>query len=214
MENLLLETKQRLEEEKSKRTREMNNNQQYNDKINMLEKQLMDIQEKYKNETENSQKMKKQLAELRLSKSDVEQKANDLQSLLTGLQAARDALQQEVADLQTRLAQERNARIQMTELQKELEGKIHSLVGDLDRSVTREQQAMEDNRSLSDKISELEKEIASIECELKAVQSRYHQEVKAHQETEKSRQLNNEEANMQEVKGKLQACYWLGNGTN
>ncbi|XP_062539982.1 rho-associated protein kinase 1 [Armigeres subalbatus] len=200
MENLLLETKQRLEEEKSKRTREMNNNQQYNDKINMLEKQLIDIQEKYKNETENSQKMKKQLAELRLSKSDVEQKANDLQSLLTGLQAARDALQQEVADLQTRLAQERNARIQMTELQKELEGKIHSLVGDLDRSITREQQAVEDNRSLSDKILGLEKEIASIECELKAVQCRYHQEVKAHQETEKSRQLNNEEANMQEVK--------------
>ncbi|XP_058836769.1 rho-associated protein kinase 1 [Topomyia yanbarensis] len=199
-ENMLLETKQRLEEEKSKRTREMNNNQQCNDKINMLEKQLTDMQEKYKNETENSQKLKKQVAELRLTKTDTEQKANDLQSMLAGLQTARDVLQQEVADLQSRLAQERNARIQMAELHKELEGKIHSLGGDLERSITREQQALEDNRSLTDKISELEKENASIECELKAVQNRYHQEVKAHQETEKSRLLNNEEANMQEVK--------------
>ncbi|KAL9696346.1 hypothetical protein quinque_015631 [Culex quinquefasciatus] len=196
----LLETNKRLEEEKSKRTREMNNNQQYNDKINALEKQLTDMQEKYKSETEVSQKLKKQVAELRLSKTDVEQKASDLASMLAGLQAARDALQQDVADLQTRLAQERNARIQMTELQKELEGKLHSLGGDLERSVTREQQALEDNRCLSDRISDLEKENASIECELKAVQNRYHQEVRAHQETEKSRLLNNEEANMQEVK--------------
>lgn len=196
----LLETNKRLEEEKSKRTREMNNNQQYNDKINALEKQLTDMQEKYKSETEVSQKLKKQVAELRLSKTDVEQKASDLASMLAGLQAARDALQQDVADLQTRLAQERNARIQMTELQKELEGKLHSLGGDLERSVTREQQVLEDNRCLSDRISDLEKENASIECELKAVQNRYHQEVRAHQETEKSRLLNNEEANMQEVK--------------
>ncbi|XP_062700537.1 uncharacterized protein LOC134284937 [Aedes albopictus] len=153
------------------------NNQQYNDKINMLEKQLMHIQENYKNETENSQNMKKQLTELRLSKSDVEKKAKDLQSQVISLQAAQDALQQEVADLRTRIPLE-SARIQMTELQKELEGMIHSLVGNLDRSVTREQQAIEDNRNLSNKISEVEKKITSIECELKAVQSLYNQEVK------------------------------------
>nr|XP_029715620.1 rho-associated protein kinase 1-like [Aedes albopictus] len=198
------------------------NNQQYNDKIKMLEKQLMHIQENYKNETDNSQKMKKQLTELRLSKSDVEKKAKDLQSQVISLQAAQDTLQKEVADLRTRIPLE-SARIQMTELQKELEGKIHSLVGNLDRSVTREQQAIEDNRNLSDKISEVEnvssgtdgersdskecirpvgriygysglrlsrdrsgspkeipteKKVTSIESELKAVQSRYNQEVK------------------------------------
>uniref|UniRef100_A0A8D8BHX7 (northern house mosquito) hypothetical protein n=1 Tax=Culex pipiens TaxID=7175 RepID=A0A8D8BHX7_CULPI len=40
--------------------------------------------------------------------------------MLAGLQSARDALHPDVADTLTRLAQERNARIQMTELQKEL----------------------------------------------------------------------------------------------
>jgi serine/threonine protein kinase len=197
------ETKKRLDDEQNKRTREMNNNQQHNDKINMLEKQLSDIQEKLKNETDNSQKLKKQIAELRLTKSDAEQKTSDLQSILLGLQTQRDVLQQEVTDLQTRLAQEKNARAQANDLQKELEGKIQSLNNDIDRSVNREQKAMDDNRSLNEKISELEKQNASIELELKAVQNRYQQEMKSRQEFEKSRLVSKEEANMQEVKGRL-----------
>lgn len=36
----LVEIKRKLEEEQSKRTREMNNNQQVNDKINFMEKQV------------------------------------------------------------------------------------------------------------------------------------------------------------------------------
>lgn len=39
-EKLLADVKKRLDDEQSKRTREMNNNQQHNDKINMLEKQV------------------------------------------------------------------------------------------------------------------------------------------------------------------------------
>lgn len=200
-ENLFNETKKRLDDEQNKRTREMNNNQQHNDKINMLEKQLADMQEKMKNESDGHQKMKKQLAELRLSKTDAEQKANELQSILAGLQAQRDVLQQEVAELQTRLAQERNVRAQSMEIQKELEIKILSINTELDRCIHREQKAIEDNRCLSEKISDLEKENASMNLELKSAQNRYHQEVKAHQETEKSRLLSKEEANMQEVKG-------------
>uniref|UniRef100_W4VRL9 Rho-associated protein kinase let-502 n=1 Tax=Corethrella appendiculata TaxID=1370023 RepID=W4VRL9_9DIPT len=199
-ETILNEMKKRLDEEQNKRTREMNNNQQHNDKINMLEKQFADMQEKYKNETEKSQKLKKQIAELRLSKSDVEQKANDLNAMLAGLHTARDILQQEVAELQTRLAQERNARVQFTEIQKEMENKIQTLNNDLERVITREQQVLLDNQSLGEKITQLEKENAGIELELKAVQNRYQQEVKAHQETEKSRLVNNEEVSMHEVK--------------
>jgi hypothetical protein len=40
-ESLLQDLKRKLEEEQSKRTREMNNNQQVNDKINVLEKQVL-----------------------------------------------------------------------------------------------------------------------------------------------------------------------------
>lgn len=200
LESVLVETTQRLQEERNIRTREMNNLQQYTDRISTLEKQLADVQEKYKAEVETGQKCKKQIAELRMLSSNAEQKALDLQSMLLGLQTMRDMLQQEMTELQSQLAQERNTRIKRMEMQKELEVKVQSLCADMERISAREQQVFADNRTLVDRISELEKENASMECELKAVQSRYEQEVQAHQETAKARLLNNEEANMQEVK--------------
>lgn len=45
VEALLAETKKKLEEEQNKRTREMNNNQQTNDKMNGLEKQVIELQD-------------------------------------------------------------------------------------------------------------------------------------------------------------------------
>lgn len=199
-EALLAETQKNLDDEQKIRTREMNNNQHHNDKINTLEKQLADMQENLKSETENSQKLKKQAAELRLAKTEVEQKVTQLQTLISNLQLQRDTLQQEVAELQTRLIQEKNTRTQMKEIQKELESKLQTVSTDLDRCLNREQQAIVDNQTLNEKISELEKSNASLDLELKTAQGRYQQEVKAHQETEKSRMLSREEANMQEVK--------------
>lgn len=203
-ESLLNETKKRLDDEQNKRTREMNNNQQHNDKINVLEKQLQDIQEKYKSETESGQRYKKQIAELRLSRSDAETKATDLQSVMAGLQAHRDALQQEITDLQARLAHERNLRTQALEAQQEMDVKMVSLAGDLERCVTREQLTIGENHTLMEKISTLEKENATLGLECNAAEHRYQQEVQAHQETEQCRVMNRDEANMQEVKA-LQA---------
>ncbi|KAG5684958.1 hypothetical protein PVAND_014164 [Polypedilum vanderplanki] len=201
---VLNETKKRLDEEQSKRKREMTSNQQYNDKVYGLEKQLSDLQEKYKTETENSQKLKKQIAELRLVKSDMEQKMEDLQSIIAGLQAQRDVLQQEVSDLETRFAQEKTARSQSSEIQKELEAKILTLHADMERCTKRELKVLDDNRCLNEKITDLEKENASIELELKAVQNRYQQELNTRQEIEKSYMANKDDTSMQEVKS-LQA---------
>jgi Rho-associated protein kinase 1 len=53
-----------------------------------------------------------------------------------------------------------------------------------------------------EKVSTLEKECASLELELKAAQNRYQQEVRSHEETERTRLVNKEEANMEVVKGK------------
>lgn len=203
VEAMLTETKKRLDDEQNKRTKEMSNNQQQNDKINMLEKQLTDLHEKVKNESDGNQKLKRQLAELRMLQNDAEDKSVELQSIIAGLQAQRDVLQQEVANLQTRLAQERSARTQSIELEKELEVKIMSLSAELERYVQREQQSIEDNHVLNGRISDLEKENATITLELKNTQNRYNQEVIAHKETEKSRLVNKEEANMQEVKGEF-----------
>lgn len=108
--------------------------------------------------------------------------------------------QQEVTDLQTRLAQEKTLRAQAQELQSELENKVHSLNNDLDRNLNREKVTIEENRNLNEKISYLEKENASIQLELKAVQNRYHQEVKSNQENEKSRSVSKDDVDIMELK--------------
>lgn len=198
-EALLVDTQRNLDNEQKIRTREMNNNQHHNDKIVTLEKQLKEMEENFKNETENSQKLKKHAAELGLSKQELEQKVNQLQAIIASLQVQKDTLQQEVMDLQTLLAQEKNARSQLKEMQKEMENKMQTVSNDLERAMSREQQAHEDNRVLTEKISDLEKANAGLDFELKTAQSRYQQEVKAHQETEKTRMLSREEANLQEV---------------
>lgn len=205
-ETMLNETKKRLDDIQNKRTREMSNNQQQNDKINMLEKQLADLHEKAKNESDGNQKLKKQLAELRMLQNEAEDKSAELQSIIAGLQAQRDVLQQEVANLQSRLAQERSARTQSIENGKELEAKIMSLTAELERYAQREQQSIKDNHELNERISHLVEDNATITLELKNTQNRYNQEVIAHKETEESRLMNKEEANMQEVKGKI---WWI-----
>lgn len=200
-ETLVSEIRKKLEDEQNKRTREMNNNQQNNDKMNQLEKQVCDLQEKLKSENENASKQRKLIGELTVAKAANEQIQTELQSMLANLQAQRDGLQKEVATLQGQLSQERSSRNQASDLTQELENKLQNLIIDLDRSKEREDKLAEDNRHLVEKVSYLEKEIAGLALELKAAHSRYNQEVKAHQETERSRLLTKEEANLEAVKG-------------
>nr|XP_023019673.1 rho-associated protein kinase 1 [Leptinotarsa decemlineata] len=199
-EKYLAELKKRFEEEQTKRTREMNNNQQHNDKIQLLEKQVNEMQEKLKGETENCQKLRKQANELTIAKSNSEHRVTEYQSLLQSLQSQRDALQSEVTTLQDQLAQEKKARSQVSDQQLVLENKLQSLNAEMERLSQKEMQTAADNTQLTEKVSYLEKECAGLDLELKAVKNRYHQEVKAHEETEKSRVLNKEEANLEVVK--------------
>lgn len=106
-----------------------------------------------------------------------------------------------MASLQAQLSQERSSRHQLADLNQELEVKIHTLGSELERGIAREEKLSEDNRLQVERISLLEKETASLGLELKAAQGRYNEEVKAHQETERSRLLNKEEANLEVVKG-------------
>lgn len=85
-------------------------------------------------------------------------------------------------------------------------GRVQNLLGELDRAQQRESRLTEDNRQLGEKVSSLEKECASLELELKASQNRYQQEVKAHEETERSRLMSKEEANIEVVKGTVANC--------
>ncbi|EDW34943.1 GL21419 [Drosophila persimilis] len=83
--------------------------------------------------------------------------------------------------------------MQKVEQEIELRKKTEALLVETQRNLENEQKAKEDNRALLERISELEKSHASLDFELKAAQGRYQQEVKAHQETEKSRLVSREE---------------------
>lgn len=83
----------------------------------------------------------------------------------------------------------------------ELETRLSTLHLELEHSHEKEEKATLDNRQLTERVSALEKEAASLTLELKAAQARYNQEVVAHQETERSRILSKEEANLEVVKG-------------
>lgn len=74
----------------------------------------------------------------------------------------------------------------------------------MERSAQRESKLTEDNRQLTERVSALEKECASLALELKAAQNRYQQEVRSHQETERRGLVTKEEANLEVVKGKFQ----------
>ncbi|XP_030377944.1 rho-associated protein kinase 1 isoform X1 [Scaptodrosophila lebanonensis] len=195
-EALLVETQRNLENEQKTRTREIN----INEKVTLLEKQLAEMEENFKNETEHTQKLKKQNAELGFTLKTHEEKVSDMVDIIDTLQKHKEELGQENAELQAQVVQEKNMRSQLKELHKEAENKMQTLSNDIERTLQREQKAQEDNRVLLEKISELEKTNASLDFELKAAQGRYQQEVKAHQETEKSRLVSREEANLQEVK--------------
>ncbi|XP_051861723.1 rho-associated protein kinase 1 isoform X2 [Drosophila albomicans] len=192
----MVETQRKLENEQKTRTRDLN----INEKVLTLEKQLHDMELSFKSETEHTQKLKKQNAELGFTLKTHEEKVRDMCEMIDTLQKHKEELGQENAELQAQMVQEKNLRSQLKELHKEAENKMQTLANDHERTLSREQKAQEDNRALLEKISELEKTHASLDFELKAAQGRYQQEVKAHQETEKSRLVSREEANLQEVK--------------
>ncbi|XP_016999691.1 rho-associated protein kinase 1 isoform X2 [Drosophila takahashii] len=195
-EALLVETQRNLENEQKTRARDLN----INDKVVSLEKQLLEMEQSYKTETEQTQRLKKHNTELDFTVKSQEEKVRDMVDMIDTLQKHKEELGQENAELQSLVVQEKNLRSQLKELHKEAENKMQTLINDIERTLGREQKAQEDNRALLEKISDLEKAHAGLDFELKAAQGRYQQEVKAHQETEKSRLVSREEANLQEVK--------------
>ncbi|KAK7574295.1 hypothetical protein V9T40_011486 [Parthenolecanium corni] len=200
----LLEARKKLEEEQSKRTRELNNNQQVNEKIIGLEKQLADLQDKLKIEGDTSSRLRKQITEITKAKMASEQLATELQAAMPSLQLQRDKLEEEVANLQALLSHERTAHSHVSRLRVELEDRIKACHTELERGAAKEKKLSDDNRQLADRISELEKQYASVTLELKAVQNSYQQELKSRESNEKSRIVSKEEANLEAVKA-LQA---------
>ncbi|CAH0726016.1 unnamed protein product, partial [Brenthis ino] len=197
------DVKQRLDEEQNKRAKEMSNLQFYNEKINALEKQLTEMREKLKQESEAAAKSRKLAADLNAAHVAA---AAVKDGTLANLRAQRDALFEDYSNLSEELGTVKAAK-QMAEASvAEATSRLNAAQAELERSSTRLSQIMTDNRQLSERVASLEKECASMTHDLKTTQHLYQQELRAHQETQRSQMLSKQEANLELVKalqGKL-----------
>lgn len=192
------DVKRRLDEEQTKRVKEMNNLQIYNEKINALEKQLTEMREKLKQESEAAAKSRKQAAELSAAQAAA---AAVSDGTVSSLRAQRDALERECGALSEELGTAKAAKQRAEASVAEANSRLNAAHAELERSSTRLGQIMTDNRQLSERVSSLEKECASMAHDLRASQHLYQQEVRAHQETQRSQLLSKQEANLEVVKG-------------
>lgn len=195
------EAKRRLDEEQSKRAKEINNLQTYNDKINALEMQLTELREKLKQEAESAAKSRKQAAELTAAQAAAAA-VND--GTVASLRAQRDTLERELSTLSEELAAVKASKQRSDSAVAEATSRLNAAHGELERASARLNQIMVDNRQLSERVSSLEKECASLAHELRAAQHLYQQELRAHQDTQRSQLLSKQEANLELVKGE---CY-------
>ncbi|CAB3381685.1 Hypothetical predicted protein [Cloeon dipterum] len=186
----------RLDDELSKRSRDVG----AYERVSSLEKQIAELNDKLKSENDLANRLRKQITELTNARSAAEQMQRDLQMNVSALQTQRDRLKQEVTHLQNQLQLEMSSRSKASGMQHELESRLQSTLSELESAKQREHHLHEDCQGLVEKVSTLEKECASLELELKAAQNRYQQEVRSHEETERTRLVNKEEANLEVVK--------------
>lgn len=200
----LFDAKRRLEEEQSKRSKEISNLQNYNDKFNALEKQLSELREKLKHESEAAAKSRKQAAELSAAQAAAAA-VND--GTMASLRAQREALERERCTLTEELSAIKASKQRSDSAVAEATSRLNAAHAELERSSARLAQIMSDNRQLTERVSSLEKECASLAHELRAAQHLYQQEVRAHQDTQRSQLLSKQEANLELVKGKYKTVY-------
>lgn len=198
--------KRRLEDEQNKRAKEISNLQSYNDKINALEKQLTELREKLKQESEAAAKSRKQAAELSAAQAAA---AAVSDGTVASLRAQRDALERDCSTLSEELASVKAAKQRTDATLTETTGRLNAAHAELERSSTRMSQISADNRQLSERVSTLEKECASLSHELRAAQHLYQQELRAHQDTQRSQLLSRQEANLELVKSKFRTYFHL-----
>ncbi|CAG0892967.1 unnamed protein product [Cyprideis torosa] len=205
-ESLYEDVKRRLEEEQARRTKE---HLTAGSKSN-VEKQLSEVNEKLKLETEASAKLRKQYADLSATKVASEQLCTELQEKVSSLQRTKESLERENLAHQQRIESIKNSVNSSSDLLKDLQAKKANLESELENKRRSEQSLLLDNKNLNERVVGLEKTTAGLEVELKAIRQKYEDEVRAHQETigalntERNRILNKEEANVAIVKG-LQA---------
>ncbi|XP_037073648.1 rho-associated protein kinase 1-like isoform X2 [Pollicipes pollicipes] len=192
-----------VEEEQCRRTRDAMTSNISSERSQALEKQLNELNDKLKTETDAGLRLKKQLTEKGALLAAQEQTVRELTERLSSVQNVRNGLETELLATQERLAQEKAAKAQINELNQDLERRRATAQAEADRLQGREATLQADASHQADRLVELEKQTASLQLELRAVSSKYEQEARALRELRQRRTANQQEANVELVKTQL-----------
>ncbi|XP_050738009.1 rho-associated protein kinase 1-like isoform X2 [Eriocheir sinensis] len=197
LDGLYQEVKKKLEDEQNKRTRDHNSAIAVNEKLYALEKQLKEVQEKLKTESDNHSKLRKQNAELLVTSQRKESSLNDYTEKFATVQAMRDSLERDMVNLQTQLDQERTHKNHQIDLVTQAESKVQALQAKLDSAFERESIARKEAEKVSERLVQLEKDRNSLELELRGMTSRYEQEARALREANNAAPTHNHHSSAQ-----------------
>ncbi|KAF8787928.1 Rho-associated protein kinase 2 like protein [Argiope bruennichi] len=177
-------------------------NSQMSEKVFNLEKELKELNEKIKVESENNLKLKKANAEALLCISNKDQNIQELHEKISSLHNLNLSKDKTIRNLEIQF-EERLA--QAAERNSELESRKHALDLELERVSKRENSLIAENREINNKFVELEKNHAMLVLELKNLQKKLDEEAAAHRKdledsltADKKRLLSStEEANLE-----------------
>ncbi|XP_076066939.1 rho associated coiled-coil containing protein kinase isoform X2 [Oratosquilla oratoria] len=194
---LYQEVKKKLEEEQNRRTRDLSSAMHANDKLNHIEKEVKELQEKLKQETDIATKLRKQNAEVSVAVQRKESVIADYSEKLLGVQAVRDSLERDLANLQTQLEQQKANKAHQNDLVSQAENKRQALQAKLEVANSKESSVRREMEQLSEKMVKLEKDRASLELELRAMTQKYEQEARALREAQQQQTHHKQESSAQ-----------------
>ncbi|XP_045134142.1 rho-associated protein kinase 2-like [Portunus trituberculatus] len=197
LDGLYQEVKKKLEDEQNKRTRDHNSAIAVNEKLYGLEKQLKEVQDKLKSESDNHSRLRKQHAELVVTSQRKEASLTDYTEKFATVQAMRDGLERDLVNLQTQLDQERTHKNHQADLVTQAESKVQALQAKLDSAFEREAVARKEAEKVSERLVQLEKDRNSLELELRGMTSRYEQEARALREASSAAPTHNYQSSAQ-----------------
>ncbi|XP_068208171.1 rho-associated protein kinase 2 isoform X1 [Palaemon carinicauda] len=192
LDGLYQEIKKKLEDEQNKRTRDLSSALQTNDKLNSLEKQIKEVQDKLKSESDANSRLRKQNAELTSINQQKETSLAEYMDKLAGFQTLRDSLECDLVNRQALLDKERALKNHQADLFAHAENKIQGLQAKLETAYERETLARKEADKVSDRLVQLEKDKTSLELELRSMTNRYEQEAKALREANSAAPTNHQ----------------------
>ncbi|XP_054707053.1 rho-associated protein kinase 2-like [Uloborus diversus] len=180
--------------------------EQLNEKISMLERELRDLSDKLKVESESGMKFKKSNAELMLANTQQTKKIEELSNKVSVLEDMNISHEKELIDLTVQLEQGRSTWTEVADRTLDLENRRQALQNELRLQKERESALLSENQQLTTKFVELEKNHAMVVLQLKNLKKKLDDSTAAYREdidaltADKKRILSStEEANLEAV---------------